>query len=218
MSFDFNLLRSQLGSASPVSVQPTEIQAVSTSSWINGIPNAAEVTVATFNHYDNGQDHKGKWSSSRFTMNVQLFTHTQPFTPSPALAAWKGTVQMHEPGFWLNYVDHKHGDGKIDAATYNYLKEQHRKTAHEYHEGALMGTFTDKNSGTNYSWQYFLRFWYDKFGEPNLEVHLDAILPTLDVWEAVKTVPGKYLPILRSRYNPHGLWKPKSFGSKGGKH
>ena len=35
----------------------------------------------------------------------------------------------------------------------------------EYPDNALIGTFTDKTSGTNYSWPYFLRFYYDKFEE-----------------------------------------------------
>ncbi|MBL0406422.1 hypothetical protein JKG68_20905 [Microvirga aerilata] len=188
-------------------------------SGLNGIPSVAEITVATFNHYDNGKDHKTKWSSSRFTMNLQFFTQTEAFTPREPLAAWKGTVQLLDPGFWISYVDVKHEEGKIDADTYAYLKAAYRKTMDEYPDNALIGTFTDKSCGTNYSWPYFLRFYYDRFEEPNLEVWLDEMLPKIDVWETVKTVPGKPLPIIRSRYNPHNLWKPgRPMGGKGRKH
>jgi hypothetical protein len=206
-----------LGGSSPSSsINPTSS---SSPSGLNGIPSVAEITVATFNHYDNGKDHKTKWSSSRFTMNLQFFTQTEAFTPNAGQAAWRGTVQLHDPGFWITYVEHKHGENKIDADTYAYLKAAYRKTMDEYPDNALIGTFTDKTSGTNYSWPYFLRFWHDRFEEPNLEVWLDEMLPKIDVWEAVKTVPGKNLPILRSRYNPHNLWKTgRPMGGKGRKH
>jgi hypothetical protein len=67
----------------------------------------------------------------------------------------------------------------------------------------------DKSHGTAYSWPYFVRFWTNPFGEPVLELSLDEVMPHIDVWETVKQVAGKNLPIMRARYNPHGLWVAK---------
>jgi hypothetical protein len=176
---------------------------------LNGIPAISTVTVATFNLFDNGADQKVKWSSARYSMNIQLFTQTTPFTPSVQLADWYSTVQLHDPDFWISYIDHKANDKKIDQPTYDSLKAAYYSTYNDHPKTALMGTVTDKNYGTNYSWPYYLRFWYDEFNEPNLEVYLDDKLPTIDIWDAVKPVEGKVLPILRARYNPLGLWKAR---------
>ncbi|MPR11805.1 hypothetical protein [Microvirga tunisiensis] len=188
-------------------------------SGLNGIPPVSDITVATFNHFDNGPAHKTKWSSSRYAMNLQFFTQTAPFTPSAGLAAWKGTVQLLEPDFWFSYVEFKHDEGKIDAETFAYLRAAYETTLRNYPGNVLLGTFTDKNSGTHYSWPYFVRFFYDKFEEANLEVWLDEQLPTIIAWEPVPQVPDQFLPIIRSRYNPHNLWKSgRPMGGKGKKH
>ncbi|MBJ6124047.1 hypothetical protein [Microvirga splendida] len=213
----FDNMRDALVSANTVQIQQDTLIDSSQVVSLNDIPPAILITVATFNHYDNGKGHKGKWSSARYAMNVQFFTQTQAFTPSPALSAWSGTVQLHDPGFWMSYVDHKASEGKIDIVTHHYLKEQYKRTVHEYPDNALMGTFTDKRCGTNYSWPYFLRFWYDQFEGANLEVHLDAMLPTIIAWEEVKPAPDKKLPIIRARYNPLGLWKGRGASLKKGK-
>ena len=179
----FSKLEEQLQTSKPHS-KPSSRPADPT--WLNGIPHASSITVMTFNHFDNGQDHKQKWSSARYTMNIQMFTQTEPFTPSASLAAWRGTIQLHEPDFWMRYVEYK--KGKMDEATFERLKGIYVETFKTYPEGALLGTFSDKNSGTNYSWPYAMRFWFDEFDEPNLQIFLDEAVPIIDVWDRV--TPG----------------------------
>jgi hypothetical protein len=177
---------------------------------MNGIPAVSDITVIKFNLFDNGENLKVKWTSSRFAVSMQVFTRTTPFTPSSSLAAWTGTVQLHDPGFWHNYIEFKHKEGKIDQATYDRLIAMNRDTYRDPNKtDPRIGTFMDKRHGTNYSWPYAICFWFDPFGEPNLELSLDEVMPTIDIWETVKQVPGKTLPILRARHNPLNLWKPK---------
>jgi hypothetical protein len=200
----FTQLRQQLAGGIIPAAKPVP---TTSPTGLNGIPLVSQITVATFNFFDNGEDHKVKWSSARYSMNVQLFTQTQQFTPSLGLVAWYSTIQLHDADFWIRYVEHKAGTKKIDEDTFARLKEVYRKTCTDYPKGALIGTVVDKHCGTNYAWPYFLLFWIDEFEEANLEVHLDDMLPVIDAWETVKQVPGKSFPILRARYNPLGLWK-----------
>jgi hypothetical protein len=180
---------------------------------LNGVPLVSEITVATFNFYDNGAGHKVKWSSGRYSMNVQLFTQTTPFTPSKALADWKGTIQLHDPGFWHNNVEAKHQQGIIDKATYDRLTGMCQATYRDESKvHPLIGTFVDKNSGTNYSWPFYARFWTDATsGDPAFELVMDEAMPVICIWQDVKTSPDKHLPILRGKFNPHGLWVSKGF-------
>jgi hypothetical protein len=203
----FSQLRSQLVGAPVPAATPATIPAPT---GLNGIPLVSQITVATFNFFDNGEDHKVKWSSARYSMNIQLFTQTQPFTPSYNLVDWYSTIQLHDQDFWIRYVEHKAETKKIDDETFEHLKAAYARTCTDYSKGALIGTVVDKNCGTNYAWPYFLRFWIDEFEEANLEVHLDDMLPVIDTWDAVKPVPGKALPVLRASYNPLGFWKRKA--------
>ena len=189
---------------------PTAPLSSSVPSGMNGIPTVSDITLITYNLFDNGASHETKWSSSRFAVSLQVFTLTTPFTPSPSLAAWTGTVQLLDPEFWHNYITFKHEEGKIDQVTFDRLTEMYRATYQDANKSdASIGTFVDKSHGTAYSWLYFVRFWTNPFGEPVLELSLDEVMPHIDVWETVKQVPGKNLPILRARYNPHGLWVAK---------
>src|SRR5918993_495952 len=95
-------------------------------SGLNGIPAVSDITLITYNLFDNGASHKTKWSSSRFAVSLQVFTLTTPFTPSPSLAAWTGTVQLLDPGFWHNYIAFKHEEGKVDQITFDRLTEMYR--------------------------------------------------------------------------------------------
>jgi hypothetical protein len=209
----FSKLKAQLQTSQPqadLPIKPPD------PTWLNGIPPLSMITVMTLNFFDNGSDRKVKWSSARYAMNIQMFTQTQPFTPSVSLAAWKGTIQLHDPDFWMRYVEHK--KDKMDETTFEHLKAIYVETFKTFPDGTLLGTFTDKNSGTNYSWLYVMRFWFDEFDEPNLQICLDEAMPTIDVWETVVPVPGQNLPVLRARHDPHKLWRRGRSPGKGRKH
>jgi hypothetical protein len=206
----FSALEARLASMEATPLAAPCSTPVSAPTGMNGIPAVSDITVITFNLFDNGENLKVKWTSSRFAVSMQIFTLTTPFTPSSSLAAWTGTVQLHDPGFWHNYIEFKHKEGKIDQATYDRLTAMSRDTYQDANKvDPRIGTFLDKCHGTNYSWPYAVRFWFDQFGEPNLELSLDEVMPTIEIWETVKPVPGKTLPVLRARHNPLNLWKPK---------
>src|SRR5688572_13915115 len=99
----FERLRAGLSRAPEPDATPLALSA------LNGIPPAEQITLATFNFFDNGSSVKGKWMSARRTMNAQLYTITHKITPKASLAAWSGTVQLHDADFWMSYVDHKAG-------------------------------------------------------------------------------------------------------------
>jgi hypothetical protein len=188
-----------------------------------GFPPASTITLMTFNYYDNGPDHKGKWSTSRYAMNVQVFTLDTPFTPSSKLAAWEGTVQLHEPYFFDRYTDQywsNHPDCISPDQTALY-KAVITETAGlpKMEEGPLLGQFWSKSSGWEYHWGSLMRVRYNEFGEFICEVFHDGETYLIDNFNAVPQESGKSLPTMRGRHDPDKLWRkaPTKLSKKGGR-
>src|SRR4051812_25098735 len=95
------------------------------------LPAAADITVVTFNYYDNGEDVKSKWSSSRWALNWQFFTQKDPFIPNTNLAADYGTVQLHATDFWMSYIDDAGHKDKMSPETYAFCKTIYNETWNE---------------------------------------------------------------------------------------
>ncbi|MGO4526673.1 hypothetical protein AB4097_17650 [Microvirga sp. 2MCAF35] len=189
----------------------------------SSFPPTNAITLMTFNYYDNGPGGKPKWSASRYAMNVQVFTLDTPFTPSSKLAAWEGTVQMHDPDFFDNYTDHywsEHSDC-ITADQIALYKAVIAETAAmpKVEEGPLLGQFWSKSPGWEYHWGSLIRVHYNAFGEFVCEVFHDGETYLIDTFASVPRESGKSLPIMRGRHDPGKLWrkappKPSKKGSR----
>jgi hypothetical protein len=186
-----------------------------------GFPPASAITLMTFNYYDNGPDRKVKWSASRYTMNVQVFTLDTPFTPSSKLAAWEGTVQLHEPYFFDNYTEHYWSDHPdcISPDQTALYKTVIAETAGmpKVEEGPLLGQFWSKSPGWEYHWGSLMRVHYNEFGEFVCEVYHDGETYLIDTFASVPQENGKLLPVMRGRHDPGKLWRKAStrFSKKG---
>ena len=167
-------------------------------------PAANAITVMTFNFFDNG-DVKSKWVSARYAMNLQVFTLTEPFSPTADLAAWTGTVQLHSTSFVGRYLTARHEEHEPIArpiiAETDRLKDRYNDI--------LLGQIISKNGGTHYEWGVMLRTFVDDLGEFGAElVHRDTIIPAQDF----TTINDPRRPKLKmvGRYDPLGLWQSKT--------
>lgn len=141
MSFDY----SQLGSLDSASIGAAELPT-------HGFPHPSEITLATINYYDNGADTRGKWHGSRYALNWQLFTLTEPFTPSKKLSAWSGATQMHDPDFFVHYLEAKNHAKNMGAECWEFYCALYRDSFQMLKDGKckdrpLLGQFISKFPG-----------------------------------------------------------------------
>jgi hypothetical protein len=186
-------------------------------------PPASAITMMTFNYFDNGPDLKQTWSSSRYVMNVQVFTHDKPFTPSRALAVWEGAVQLHDPDFFDRYTDYYWSEhsGCITPEQVASYRKIIRETADmpKVEEGPLLGQFWTKSHGWEYHWGSLIRVRYNQFGEFECDVFHDGASYRVEHFEVVPHENDKLLPVMRGRHDPHKLWRkaPAKRSRKGGR-
>lgn len=215
----FDYLKAELEHEPPEAVEVLDDPA----SDLPKFPPASAITMMTFNYFDNGPNGKQKWSSSRYVMNVQVFTHDKPFTPSRALAVWEGAVQLHDPDFFSNYTDQywEHHPGCITPEQMDSYRQIINETAclPKIEEGPLLGQFWSKSPGWEYHWGWLMRVRYDEFGEFVCEVFHDGEFWRIEHFEAVPQEHGKTLPVMRGRHDPHKLWRkaPTKRPRKGGR-
>ncbi|GJD94786.1 hypothetical protein [Methylobacterium iners] len=178
-------------------------------------PEADDVTVMSINYYDNGftPEQKDKWSESNFTFNWQMFTETQPFTPSKVLAVWSGTTQLLLPDHFIRYLEGKGHAAKMDPAIWRFYMDLDIETQKlpKLKNGPRIGQFRTKYPGDVNHWGDCVRLRWDEFDELNCDIYRDANLePYASI---VVGDPANNLKdpknLLRGRYDPQGLWKAK---------
>jgi hypothetical protein len=209
MSFDY----SQLDSLESASIDAAELPT-------HGFPHPSKITLATINYYDNGADTRGKWHSSRYALNWQLFTLTEPFTPSKKLSAWSGATQMHDPDFFVHYLEAKNHAKNMRAECWEFYCALYRDSFQMVKDGKckdrpLLGQFISKFPGTTVHYGSVARMWWDEFDELTVEIYLDrTLLATVDV-NLVANNAKDPKNLLRGNYDPNKLWVSR--GNKKGK-
>jgi hypothetical protein len=209
MTFDLSRLDSLKGQTLTTAELPT-----------HGFPQPKEITVATINYYDNGEETRGKWSSSRLALTWQFFTLTRPFTPAKKLTAWTGATQMHEPEFFNYYLEQKGHARAMGDECWQFYKdlyhESYRMQAEKQCKGLPMhGQFISKFPGSVHDHGCVARSWWDEFDELTVELYLDQTLfATIDV-NLVANNAKDPKNLLRGNYDPNKL--RVSRGNKKGK-
>lgn len=166
-------------------------------------PDVSEITMITFNFFDNGPNEKATWIKSRHAMNLQVFTRIEPFTPSSALAAWEGTIQLHSTSFVGRYLTAKF-PREEEIARPMLLSTDSLDPSYT---DVMIGQLFSKKGGTRYVWGTMLRTYTDEFGEMCAELlqgsHIvrdQGFTPVCDTNRPTLKMVG--------RYDPHGLWQP----------
>ncbi|SEH89184.1 hypothetical protein SAMN02799636_04315 [Methylobacterium sp. 275MFSha3.1] len=204
MSFDY----STLDAVKPEAVTTIEIPT-------HGFPTPAEITLATINYYDNGPEIRGKWHGSRYALNWQMFTQTQPFTPSSLLSAWSGATQMHDPDFFARYLEQKGHAEKMGEPCWQFYRSLYDETFAMRDNGCatalpLLGQFISKYPGTTVHYGCVARMWWDEFEELIAEVFLDQTLfATIEVNRVANNAKDPK-NLLRGHYDPLKLWRSRN--------
>ena len=162
-----------------------------------------EITLLTFNAYDNGPDEKTSWVKARHAMNLQAFTNTSPFTPSSSAAAWEGTIQLHSCSLVGRYLTAKF---PVEEEISRPMLKSTDDLDPDTHTDVRIGQLFSKRGGTRYAWGTMRRTSNDEFGELNAEllqgdqiIHDQGFTPVVDPRRPTLKFVG--------RYDPHGLWQ-----------
>jgi hypothetical protein len=185
-------------------------------SEVTGIPDASDITLMTVNFWRN-QWEKTTWIKSNEAFTLQFFTMTKPFTPHPKYADRECIAQLHEPGWWIGYLDDytKENAGKrpvMSKDQWAWYKSLTNETLDmpKHGGGPLLGQVYDhKGGGTTYHWGAVTRMWVNKYDEMRIDLFLDGKLfhQTIHVDEPnTETNPKMANVKLRGRYDPKGLW------------
>lgn len=204
MPFDYSTLDLVSGEAIKSSPTPT-----------HAFPHPSEITLATINYYDNGPETRGKWHSSRFALNWQMFTQTQPFTPSSRLSAWSGATQMHDPDFFAHYLEQKGHAEKMGEQCWRFYRGLYDNSFKMHDDGRatalpLLGQFISKYPGTTVHYGCVARMWWDEFEELTAEIFLDQTLfATIDVNRVANNIKDPK-NLLRGHHDPMKLWRSRN--------
>lgn len=167
-------------------------------------PSADDITVLTFNFWDNGESVKSKWVSSRYVMNLQVFTLDTPFAPTAAVAAWTGAIQLFGTSFVGRYLTSRHPDHEPIARP---ILAETDKLAETYND-VLIGQVYSKSGGTHYEWGTMLRTYTDDLAEFGADlIHEGQTIRAQDF----TTITDPKRPKLKmvGKYDPRGLWQSK---------
>ncbi|MDR7039768.1 hypothetical protein J2X36_004546 [Methylobacterium sp. BE186] len=191
----------------------TDSSAVKLDDSGHGFTDSSRLTLATINYYDNGPDIRGKWSSSRYALNWQMFDRTDPFTPSSRLAVWSGATQMHEPGFFEHYLEAKLHLDLMGVACRLFYKDLVTETLKmpkiKDKPAPMLGQFISKYPGSVYHYGAVTRMSWDEFDELTVELFLEQSLHATILVDQIANNLKDPKNLLRGRYDPKGLWRGK---------
>lgn len=171
----------------------------------NTLPHVAEVTVANAFLFENGDTWR-KW-----TVSFQLYTNTQPFSPSTDNTAFDGLAVLRTPDVFCNVMEQYRADhpGAISNEIWSrYVQESTRASnlpSGNHADFPRVGQLARSGCGTNYEFGSFSTAFYTA----HQGFALDLTLPTGTIrfreFLEVTKVPGKPSPVLRCRLDPHGI-------------
>ena len=176
---------------------------------LSRLPAFDEIKLANAYIFDNSDQGKNvewmKWRAS-----FQLFTLTEPFTPSQQNAAWEGTAVLRHPDVFSSVMeDYAYKNPAMlpadlwDAAYMPVLRETISMPV--LGEWPRLGQLQMKGSGTYYEFGSIARAHVSAHGEFFLDLLLPGGTITFqDFFTPTTRTPNG--PIKRASYDPHRLW------------